>query len=168
MSQAAGAEPLEHVGRLVRVVADDQTPGQRRVVVGQHVRRFGDELAYAVRCHGERPPVPTVAEALRDELPDDVLPRDSVDTIRIERRSLAEHPDDVAALPPVDTKATRAAADPQLEAFAVDLEDHTRRRPGRSWVVDERGPPRERPEPIGGDVDAGIDRSQRRARARAR
>ena len=140
--QAAVAEALDHLRRLVAVVADDQTPGQRRLVGRQRRTRHARSApapgwtATASDRRGARSPT---HDSSNDA--DDVLPGDTTGPVVVERLPSTVHEDPVAAHASRPRAAGGPSPDPQLVALALDLQQHPRAR-RRSAGARRRRPPR--------------------------
>ena len=108
MAQSTGAKPLDHLRRLVPVVADDETAGQDRLIGPERAGSTFDQLAHPVRRGRQSPARHGVAEPIDIELPDHVLPRDPADPVRLDDGAQARQLDVVAGAPFGDAELVRA------------------------------------------------------------
>ena len=97
--QPAGAEAVDHVSRLVSIVADHQTPVQRTVGFGKYRSGALDRGTHTIRCPRHWSACVDVARPAHDELAHDVLPCDPAGPLGVERATVTTHRDPLATPP---------------------------------------------------------------------
>ena len=140
MGQPALAEAGSHRLGLVGVVADDQSSGERGVVVAQRGGRRSDQRPNPVRRDVEATASNAVAEHVVIEAPTTCCQATRPARCGSSGLPSALDPHDVALSPGIDAKAGRPTTHPRLEALVVDPQDDASGAERRVRVAGDRRP----------------------------
>ena len=124
MGQTTGPEPLDHRPRLIAVVADDQAAEQRAVVGREDGCRSLESGADTIRCRRGRAARRDVTHPVEPELADHVLPGDPHPALRLQRPPFTTGRHRLAGSPRRHALPDRPTPHPDLEPFALDLDEH--------------------------------------------